>query len=225
MEKWYSNNQEIKEAKATGPIAAAFAVLMGTMGLWQAVERYDADPQEVKEIVEKNRMASWTPEQMQEWKDLQKEEKPEKIQESKERQKKELTQNQKEEKNIIARTLYAEAKGESPEGRRAVASVIWNRGGKNNEGLIRQIKRPRQFSCWNSFDWNQKYEIREFSGEAWDHCNKIAQEMIDGTFSPTVNWNHYYNPKLANPYWAYLDKAKTQLRPHEDIGNHRFMSL
>ena len=127
-------------------------------------------------------------------------------------------------KNILARTLYAESKGESYEGKIAVASVIFNRGRGNLNQMIKAIKIPSHFSCWNSMDWNE-FTIKDFRGRKWEECSKIAEDIINGSFTPTTNANHYYNPKKCNPYWAYLDKAKTKPRPYKRIGNHNFINI
>ena len=38
----------------------------------------------------------------------------------------------------------------------------------------------------------------------------IASSIMEGTFAPTIKANHYFNPKKANPSWAYFDEAKTK---------------
>lgn len=119
---------------------------------------------------------------------------------------------------VIARTLYAEARGESEAGIRAVASVIWNRAGSGSrarspERLAEVCLRPYQFSAWNNGRIPPKG-----SGMAWKMCEKIAREMISGGFSPGISARHYYAPKrLASPpAWA-------RGRRSFDIGNHRFV--
>jgi len=60
--------------------------------------------------------------------------------------------------NAVARTIYAEAKGEGEKGQSAVASVIWNRAGGKADKLIGVISKPKQFSCWNGYTggWTDK---------------------------------------------------------------------
>ena len=50
---------------------------------------------------------------------------------------------------IVALTIFGEAAGESVQGKRAVASVIWTRADGNQNALASVCKAPRQFSCWN----------------------------------------------------------------------------
>jgi spore germination cell wall hydrolase CwlJ-like protein len=120
----------------------------------------------------------------------------------------------------IARTLFAEAAGETLEGKKAVASVIWNRANGNKDSLLDIIKKPKQFSCWNSG------MPKAGTGQAWNDCLSIAKEMINGTFSPTTKHSHYYAPAKADPKWAYVKTKKGKvLREHDDIGNHRFLTI
>ncbi len=126
--------------------------------------------------------------------------------------------------NIITRTLWAEARNGGEEGMRAVASVIYNRGGGNLEEMIKEIKTPRQFSCWNKMTWRDwsKFKLKYRSGPEWDIASKIAYEMVQGKFKRTTVANHYYNPKLAKPNWAFVHK---KIRPHFKVGDHVFMTI
>lgn len=116
-------------------------------------------------------------------------------------------------KDVVAATLWHEARGEGKVGIDAVASVIYNRSAKSGRTLQGECLRPKQFSCWNgkvpSVPANAK-------GKVWDYCQKVAKSLCDGSFVPTVSATHYYNPKLCNPSWARVMKNSTV------IGNHRF---
>lgn len=123
--------------------------------------------------------------------------------------------------NILARTIWAEAKKEGDTGMRAVASVIYNRGNGNVPNMIREIKKPNQFSCWNSMNWNN-FTLKTKSGKAWENAEKIANELVSYKFSPTTTANHYYNPSLCTPSWSHI---KGKIRPHTKIGSHIFMEI
>jgi len=114
--------------------------------------------------------------------------------------------------DVIARTLFGEARFESSKGKRAVASVIWNRAKGDPLKFVQIIKAPFQFSCWNERTPFKK------EGARWNDCIKIAQEMIKGEFKPITDANHYYNPNKANPRWARGQAFTT-------IGNHKFLKL
>lgn len=115
--------------------------------------------------------------------------------------------------DIVASTLWHEARGEGKVGIDAVASVIYNRSAKSGRTLQGECLRPKQFSCWNgktpSIPANAK-------GKVWEYCKKVAERLCDGSFVPTVSATHYYNPKLCNPSWARGMKNPTV------IGRHRF---
>jgi len=109
-------------------------------------------------------------------------------------------------KNIIAITLWKEARGEGEKGIRYVASVIYNRAQGAPNKLVSVIKKPKQFEVWNDFNqahWDPKSskiqdmydDIDEVygpkgskrntaDGAAWDIINKVAKEMVTDQFTP-----------------------------------------
>ncbi len=68
-------------------------------------------------------------------------------------------------RDILARTLWGEARGEGTAGQIAVARTIRNRvfDGKTNswwgEGYAGECQKPYQFSCWNKTDSNYQFLI------------------------------------------------------------------
>jgi hypothetical protein len=137
-------------------------------------------------------------------------------------------QNQKDvNHNIITRTLWAEARNSGEEGMREVASTIYNRGGGKVDKMVASIKVPKHYSCWNGMtpkDW-ANFKIVTIPGKEYEIDSKIADELVNGTFKRTSAANHYYNPTLSNPKWAYVDKTKKKLRPYYAAGGHRFMNI
>lgn len=120
--------------------------------------------------------------------------------------------------DIVAKTLYHEARGEGEVGIRAVASVLQNRAskryGKTSIAFCAaEAKRKLQFSCWNG-----KKDLASGKGAAWDICMKVAKEMSSGTFKKTHGHTHYYAYKICNPKWAAG-------QPGDVIGNHKFLSV
>lgn len=116
--------------------------------------------------------------------------------------------------DIVARTIYAEAAGESIEGKLAIASVIYNRARGNSRKVVDVILKPKQFSCWNSGNIPE-----EGSGQAWLDSMKVAEQLLGGNFTPTVKATHYFNPKKVSPSWA-KDQPVVAL-----IGNHKFLNI
>lgn len=118
---------------------------------------------------------------------------------------------------IIALTLFGEAAGESYAGKLAVASVIWNRANGNPERLTQVCKAPKQFSCWNSGAPKVPQDVP--SQNAWAECAEIASTMLDGSFEPTTEANHYFALWMQKrPSWA---ASMTEL---ETIGRHVFFT-
>ena len=132
--------------------------------------------------------------------------------------------------NVLARTLYMEARGEGVVGMKMVMTVIWNRSGGNAENLSDVCLKPKQFSCWNDISNKSPstYKIEFPKGamssggdkDAWKICTRLAQMAFNGTFKPVnEHWNAYYNPDKANPSWG------SQLMNSETVGHHKVGEL
>ena len=132
--------------------------------------------------------------------------------------------------DILARTLWGEARGESLAGQIAVAWTIRNRvemdlhnDGKPDwwgEGYAGICLKKYQFSCWNKNDPNYAYlsgakaiPFREFA-----QAQIAADQVIDGKVpDPTGGATHYYATTMPKaPAWAA--KAKQTLK----LGHHVF---
>lgn len=123
---------------------------------------------------------------------------------------------------VVAETLWLEARGEGDKGIRAVASVIRNRSVERGLSARDVCLERGQFSCWNGgcvlpSDGVRKSRMDADSTRAsWELCVRLAVELVDGTFKPTVTATHYYNPKKCRPAWAWA------MRSCVTIGRHRF---
>ena len=130
--------------------------------------------------------------------------------------------------DIIARTLYGEARGEVAKvgiiALEAVASVIWNRW-QSHPSYFGQTPRdvclkPYQFSCWNKNDPNLKLLLSPLNDILYDLCHDVAKRFITGRGVDVVHGSdHYHAVWIAPPSWAYEKK------PVIDIGVHRFYKL
>lgn len=128
--------------------------------------------------------------------------------------------------NIVAKTLFYEARGEGKEGIDAVASVLYNRAGGKAENLPTVCLAPKQFSYWNDKKVNEKYyeNTVPFSAskpgkdrEMWLYCQKISGQLIFNEFKSTIgNLNSYYAHNKVTPDWA--DKLKDTKK----VNNHTF---
>ncbi|UVL42511.1 cell wall hydrolase [Pseudomonas sp. B21-040] len=127
-------------------------------------------------------------------------------------------------RNILARTLWGEARGESLAGQIAVAWTIRNRvfDGKTSswwgEGYAGVCQKPYQFSCWNKNDPNFAYlsgakpiPLREFT-----QARIAADQVIDGKVpDPTGGATHYYAIAMKTPpAWAAKAKQTLKLNGH-----------
>ena len=120
---------------------------------------------------------------------------------------------------ILARTVYGEARGESDLGKLAVAWVVVNRARKYHVGLGEACLLSIHFSCWNNGranDANQlKMMMANLSHPAFARCMlaalQAAHELVP---DPTDGAAHYCAIGIE-PDWA---EGKT----YETIGHHKF---
>jgi spore germination cell wall hydrolase CwlJ-like protein len=132
--------------------------------------------------------------------------------------------------DVMARTLWGEARSEGVIGKEAVAHVILNRvryadenGGQfwwgNNITTVCQ--RPYQFSCWNLSDPNRaKIIALDESDIHFQTCLRIARRAVYGGLGEdiTKGATHYHTFNV-NPVWS------RGLDPITIIGGHKFFNL
>lgn len=108
---------------------------------------------------------------------------------------------------VLALTLYGEARGESIEGQIAVGCVIRNRL-TAKEGYKEVCLSPYQFSCWNSSDPN--YPIlnglaekltndEQITMPIYWQCNFVANDIISGITKDVTGGSKNY---LTNDLYA-----------------------
>lgn len=110
-------------------------------------------------------------------------------------------------RELLARTIMAEAGNQGPVGMMGVGSVIMNRLRNPAYGndFTSVILAPGQFSAWNSVtgyaDGAQGQDMSKIipSREAY----MVADQILDGNYNdPTGGATHYYNPRISNPSWG-----------------------
>jgi spore germination cell wall hydrolase CwlJ-like protein len=129
--------------------------------------------------------------------------------------------------DILARTLWGEARGEGLMGMEAVACVILNRQRDDRwpDTIARVCQQPHQFSCWNITDPNRlQLDGLDHKDPAFARAYAIAAMAIAGMLNDrTGNANHYMTTSLFDgqfrPYWAHDANVTTR------IGNHVFLKL
>ncbi len=126
---------------------------------------------------------------------------------------------------ILAKTLWGEARGEGRTGMEAVAAVVLNRLSKRYRGcdsIAEVCLDPKQFSCWNANDPNlpllERIDWRP--DEAYEMARSVATLALSGQLNdPTRGARHYVArslPLALRPKW--LD----QKSPCAVIGRHEF---
>ena len=123
---------------------------------------------------------------------------------------------------IMAKTVYGEARGESHEGREAVAHVILNRVLKNNgkrfgNSIVKVCLAAWQFSTWNAGDINTRklLQLTTIDDVVYRECIEACLTAMDSEDDPMLGSDHYHI-KGINPTWA--DGARVAVT----IGNHFF---
>ena len=125
-------------------------------------------------------------------------------------------------RELLARTLQAEAGNQGPAGMLAAGSVIMNRTKTQGygDGLQGVIMKPGQFSVWNGVtgyaggEQGQDMAAMAPSGSAY----AAADTLIGGQYNdPTGGATHYYNPSISQPSWG-IDNGGDWTR----IGDHVF---
>jgi len=132
-----------------------------------------------------------------------------------------------EDTDTLARTLWGEARGESHNGRIAVANVILNRlaFSKEKKGYwwgnsIEAIcLKPWQFSCWNANDPNyEKLKSVTDDDDVFRDCLEIAERAVSGGLEDlTDGATHYHVASQSFPEaWG------EPVEPHFSLGRHLF---
>ena len=121
--------------------------------------------------------------------------------------------------NLIAiQTIILEAQDQSLEGQIAVGEVIRNRTddvythGRYSERVKQVVRRPWQFSCWNS-PLIAKLRLSRVSGKTFQRASRAWAES---EHSQLVGESTHYHADYVKPYWA---KGK---KPAYKIGSHLF---
>lgn len=130
---------------------------------------------------------------------------------------------------VLARTIWAEARNGGAVGMANVAHVIVNRATNPRwwGNTIRGVCLARsQFSCWWVADVNQKRMLEALPADpSYASALRIAGQAVEGQLGPdpTKGADHYYAPRGMDggnvPRWA--DPAKLTL----ESKGHRFYRL
>ena len=136
-------------------------------------------------------------------------------------------------RDVLALTLYAEARGEPAEGRAAVAWVIKTRAATRQQTIQCVCLQKNQFSCWWGSDSNSQAlfaraaamlagDAAVHAEAAWLETRAIARRVLTSELpDPVAGADHYLTTALyrapACPAWA---KGMTVTAT---IGHHTFL--
>lgn len=127
--------------------------------------------------------------------------------------------------DILARTLWGEARGETVRGREAVAAVILNRVKRASRkgrywwgnDVVSVCTKPFQFSCWNVGDPNRRKLLAVTpENKAFRSCLRIARQAVHGDLDDPTDGATHYHTKTIRPPWT------RGRRPVRQIGHHLF---
>lgn len=121
--------------------------------------------------------------------------------------------------DILARTIWGEARGESRQGREAVASVVMNRvADRRYPKTVAGVCQQRwQFSVWNDGDPNREKILAVTVRDArFKECLAIAERAVAGSLIDATGGATHYHTTGVRPNWA--DDTKVSAR----IGSHIF---
>lgn len=130
--------------------------------------------------------------------------------------------------DVLARTLWGEARGEGTQGMHAVANVILNRTkiAENKGGfwwgnnVIQVCQKPYQFSCWNRSDPNfRKLQNVNDKDLHFATALRLARRAVIGQLEDITEGATHYHAANITPYWT---KGR---EPVNIIGRHKFYRL
>lgn len=125
--------------------------------------------------------------------------------------------------DVLARTIYGEARGEPWQGQIAVAWVIKNRTKRPQRfgfTVADVCRRPAQFSCWLPEDVNYPLLLAaNVEQRSFMMATAAAAAVLSGAIAdPTNQADHYYAKSMATPpSWASAMKVTAE------IGGHIFL--
>jgi spore germination cell wall hydrolase CwlJ-like protein len=122
---------------------------------------------------------------------------------------------------VMAKTIYGEARGEPQIGQEAVGFVVLNRVNKRSwwgDDIIGVCKHPWQFSCWNRNDPNSSLLNSMTAGDQrlLPFLDVARRVLTNQARNPVSDATHYYADYISEPSWVPGSTFVTQ------IGRHRF---
>jgi len=125
-----------------------------------------------------------------------------------------IARSNKQDLTCLTQAVYFEARGESYEGRLAVANVVMNRYNTGRYKSVCDVTAEKsQFSWWN----NRRRKISEKA--KWEEAFLISESVYYGLTKDNTNGATFFHEKKIRPRWS---KKLTRVGV---IGSHVFYSL
>nr|WP_134600891.1 cell wall hydrolase [Pseudomonas aeruginosa] len=123
--------------------------------------------------------------------------------------------------DVLARTLWGEARGEGAAGMVAVGWTIRNRAAQPGwwgRAIPTVCQKPYQFSCWNRDDPNFPYlsGAKQIPAAQYLQAREAALVVLAGKQpDPTGGATHYYSTSMSKPpAWAALARRTVKIGRH-----------
>lgn len=131
--------------------------------------------------------------------------------------------------DILARTIWGEARNEGYKGMQAVANVVINRlqKARSSSAFARRFGRtvkeiclkPKQFSAWNRNDPNRPRMIAvTVADPAFRMALGIAENAVMGRLPDITSGSDHYHTPAVKPSWS------EGVEPVAVIGGHKFFN-
>jgi N-acetylmuramoyl-L-alanine amidase len=109
--------------------------------------------------------------------------------------------------DVLARTLWGEARGEGWSGMQAVANVVLNRvriGGWYGAGVQGVCLKRWQFTCWEPAPLGNRERMLSVGPDnaAFSMALEVAAAAVSGTLPDITNGATHYHNATVNPSWA-----------------------
>ncbi len=134
------------------------------------------------------------------------------------------------EKELMARTIYGESRGEYYQKNGglssliSVANVIMNRVKSKKKWYgttVQEVcRKPYQFSCWNPRDPNYAIisNVKKGDDKIFDICLHVAEKVLTDQWPDLTGGSINYHSKKMSKFPEWSNGKKYQL----EIGNHVF---
>lgn len=121
--------------------------------------------------------------------------------------------------DVLARTVWGEARSDGRAGMEAVASVVLNRARHPRwwgTDVLSVCLDPWQFSCWNQADPNlPKLSAVDDRDAAFQLALLVAHDAVNGVLAdPTGGADSYYEIGTRAPSWAVRSKWTRNILGH-----------